>query len=51
MICPHCHREIQPQQARAAASLWAAMTPAQRSAEMSRRRRKGLRKPSQAPSK
>lgn len=44
MICPHCGREIEPQQRRAAAFRWASLSPAQRSAEMSRIRRKGAAK-------
>lgn len=42
MKCPNCGHEIQTQQSRAATSQWSKMTPAERSAEMSRRRMKGL---------
>lgn len=42
MNCPHCHKPIEIQQARAGKALWAHLTPAERSAEMSRRRRLGL---------
>lgn len=45
MNCPHCGKEIETQQHRAAKSRWAAMTKAERSAEMSRIRRKGIKKP------
>ena len=45
MNCPHCGKEIETQQHRAAESRWAAMTKAERSAEMSRIRRKGIKKP------
>jgi len=43
-ICPSCGYcfQVDPQQASAARSRWAALTPEQRSAEMSRIRRKGL---------
>tara|TARA_R110000796_G_scaffold46566_5_gene112543 strand:- start:8739 stop:8900 length:162 start_codon:yes stop_codon:yes gene_type:complete len=43
--CPKCSAEfeIQPQQSRAATSRWAGMTPEQRSAEMSRIRKKGVK--------
>lgn len=44
MICPHCKKEIEPQQRRAAASRWAGMTPKERAAEMSRIRKKGIKK-------
>ena len=46
--CPNCGHvsAIEPQQARAGRALWANMTPEQRSAEMSRRRRKGIENPS-----
>lgn len=45
MNCPHCGKEIETQQNRAAESRWSAMTKAERSAEMSRIRRKGIKKP------
>jgi hypothetical protein len=45
MNCPHCGKPIETQQHRAAESRWAAMTKAERSAEMSRIRRKGIKKP------
>jgi hypothetical protein len=44
MRCPYCGKELETQQRKAAASRWAGMTPAQRSAEMSRIRRKGAAK-------
>lgn len=44
MKCPHCGKEIETQQRRAAQSRWAGMTPEQRAAEMSRVRRKGVKK-------
>lgn len=44
MNCPHCGKEIETQQHRAVESRWAAMTKAERSAEMSRIRRKGIKK-------
>jgi predicted Fe-S protein YdhL (DUF1289 family) len=40
--CPHCGHEIETQQRRAAASRWAGMTAAERSAAMSAIRRKGV---------
>jgi len=36
MKCPHCKKEIESQQARAAASRWAKLTPAQRGKAMAR---------------
>ena len=45
MNCPHCGNPIETQQHRAAQSRWASMTAEERAAEMSRVRRKGLRKP------
>jgi len=44
MICPHCKQEIEPQQRRAAASRWSGMTAEERAAEMSRIRKKGIKK-------
>lgn len=44
MKCPKCGYEIETQQNRAAKSRWANMTKAERTAEMSRIRRKGIRK-------
>jgi len=43
MNCPHCGKEIEPQQKRAAQSRWSSMTEKARSEEMSRIRRKGIR--------
>lgn len=43
MKCPHCNKEIEPQQKRAASSRWAGMTKEQRSKEMSRIRAKGVK--------
>ena len=43
MKCPHCGKEIEPQQKQAARSRWSGMTKAQRSAEMSRIRAKGIK--------
>jgi hypothetical protein len=43
--CPKCGYEIEAQQNRAAKSRWANMTKAERAAEMSRIRRKGIKKP------
>lgn len=42
--CPNCGHvsQVEPQQARAGKALWAHMTPAERSAEMSRRRMLGM---------
>jgi predicted Fe-S protein YdhL (DUF1289 family) len=45
MNCPHCGKEIETQQHRAAVSRWSVMTKKERSAEMSSIRRKGLKKP------
>lgn len=45
MKCPKCGYEIEAQQNRAAKSRWANMTKAQRASEMSRIRRKGIKKP------
>jgi len=42
MKCPHCGKEIETQQNRAAASRWSGMTPEERSREMKRVRKKGL---------
>lgn len=44
MKCPKCGCEIEAQQNRAAKSRWANMTKAERAAEMSRIRRKGVKK-------
>jgi hypothetical protein len=43
--CPKCFHSysIQPQQSRAATSRWAGMTQKQRSAEMSKIRKKGVK--------
>lgn len=41
--CPKCSYEIEAQQNRAAKSRWANMTKAERAAEMSRIRKKGMR--------
>ena len=43
MKCPKCGYEIEAQQNRAAKSRWAKMTKAERSAEMSRIRKKGVK--------
>jgi uncharacterized Zn finger protein (UPF0148 family) len=43
MKCPVCGHEIEAQQNRAAKSRWANMTKAEKSAEMSRIRRKGIK--------
>ncbi len=45
MKCPKCGYEIEVQQNRAAKSRWSGMTKAQRAAEMSSIRRKGIKKP------
>jgi predicted Fe-S protein YdhL (DUF1289 family) len=46
MKCPTCgHDPDDIQQKRAAVSRWSGMTKAERSAEMSRIRRKGIKKP------
>lgn len=44
MNCPHCGHEIEIQQKRAVAVRWAKMTAEQRSDEMSRIRKAGLKK-------
>ena len=44
MRCPHCGREIETQQKRAAESRWAGTTAAQRAAEMSRVRKIGVKR-------
>jgi predicted Fe-S protein YdhL (DUF1289 family) len=44
MRCPHCGKEIETQQRKAAASRWAGMTQEERAAEMSRVRKKGIKK-------
>lgn len=44
MKCPKCGYEIEAQQNRAAKSRWVNMTKAERAAEMSRIRRKGIKK-------
>jgi predicted Fe-S protein YdhL (DUF1289 family) len=44
MNCPHCGKAIEVQQTRAAAFRWASMTKAQRSAEMSRVRKLGVKR-------
>ena len=43
MKCPKCGYEIEVQQNRAAKSRWSGMTKAQRAAEMSRIRNKGVK--------
>ena len=45
MKCPNCGHELEVQQNRAAKSRWYGITALQRSAEMSRIRRKGIKKP------
>ena len=45
MKCPKCGHEFEGQQNRAAKSRWSGMTQEQRAAEMSRIRRKGIKKP------
>ena len=45
MKCPKCGYEIEVQQNRAAKSRWSRMTAKERAAEMSRIRRKGIKKP------
>ena len=45
MNCPHCGKPIETQQHRAAQSRWSLMSKSERSAEMSRIRRKGIKKP------
>lgn len=42
MNCPHCGKPIEVQQARAASARWGRLTSAERSAVMSRVRRKGI---------
>jgi len=42
MRCPHCGKEIETQQKRAAESRWSSMTKAERAAEMSRVRKLGV---------
>jgi len=44
MKCPHCGREIETQQKRAAESRWSKLTAKEKSEEMSRIRLKGVRK-------
>ena len=44
MRCPHCGKEIETQQKRAAESRWSSMTPAERAAEMSRVRKLGVKR-------
>ena len=44
MKCPHCGREIETQQKRAAESRWSSMTKAERAAEMSRVRKLGVKR-------
>ncbi len=44
MNCPHCGKEIETQQRRAAESRWAGMTASQRAAEMSRVRKLGVKR-------
>jgi len=43
MKCPNCGHEIEVQQNRAAKSRWSGMTKAQRAAEMSSIRNKGVK--------
>lgn len=43
--CPKCGYEIEVQQNRAAKSRWSGMSAKERAAEMSRIRRKGIKKP------
>lgn len=45
MKCPKCGYEIEVQQNRAAKSRWSGMSAKERAAEMSRIRRKGIKKP------
>ena len=45
MNCPHCGKPIETQQHRAAVSRWSQMTKEEKSAEMSRIRRNGIKKP------
>lgn len=45
MNCPQCGKPIETQQHRAAQSRWSQMSKSERSAEMSRIRRKGIKKP------
>ena len=44
MHCPHCGKEIETQQKRAAESRWSSMTKAERAAEMSRVRKIGVKR-------
>jgi len=44
MICPHCGKGIETQQKRAAESRWSSMTKAERAAEMSRVRKRGVKR-------
>lgn len=44
MRCPHCGKEIETQQKRAAESRWSSMTKAERAAEMSRVRKLGVKR-------
>ena len=44
MKCPHCGKEIEAQQNRAAKSRWSGMTKAERSTEMSRVRKLGVKR-------
>ena len=44
MNCPHCGKEIETQQKRAAESRWSSMTKAERAAEMSRVRKLGVKR-------
>lgn len=44
MRCPHCGKEIETQQKRAAESRWSSMTKAERTAEMSRVRKLGVKR-------
>jgi hypothetical protein len=44
MKCPVCKAEIPSQQSRAAKARWAKLSKKERAAEMSRRRKKGIKK-------
>lgn len=44
MKCPHCGKEIEAQQNRAAKSRWSGMTKAERAAEMSLVRKLGVKR-------
>ena len=44
MKCPHCGKEIETQQKRAAESRWSSMTKAERAAEMRRVRKLGVKR-------